>query len=116
LITNEGWFSHTLGEYQIAAFTRLRSIETRRSAVRTANTGITWVIDSLGRVHEQAPWWSEQALPGRVTVSNEMSFYVRYPDYLPRACSWISLALVFAAMLAAVRAYAGSSNLPSAKS
>lgn len=52
LITNEGWFSKTHGEYQMAAFTRLRSIETRRSIARTANTGVTGFIDPLGRIYD----------------------------------------------------------------
>lgn len=98
-ITNEGWFSRTHGEYQIAAFSRLRSIETRRATARAVNTGITWFIDSFGRVHEQAPWWSEQTLEGRVKLSDEMSLYVRYTDYFPKCCAWLTLA-VLAAMLA----------------
>lgn len=96
LITNEGWFSKTHGEYQMAAFSRLRSIETRRAMARTANTGLTWLVDSLGRVHEQAPWWSEQTLAGKIALSDEMSLYVRYTDYFPKACAWLTLALLLA--------------------
>jgi apolipoprotein N-acyltransferase len=103
LITNEGWFSQTHGEYQIAAFSRLRSIETRRAAARAANTGVTWIVDQYGRVHEQSPWWSEQTLAGRVTLSDELSLYVRYPDYFPRACVWLSLALMCAVVTVKLR-------------
>jgi apolipoprotein N-acyltransferase len=111
LITNEGWFSQTHGEYQIAAFSRLRSIETRRAAARAANTGVTWLVDRYGRVHEQSPWWSEQTLAGSVALSDELSLYVRYPDYLPRACTWLSLALMlFAVMVQLRRFYANAPN------
>lgn len=112
LITNEGWFSRTHGEYQLAAFSRLRSIETRRAVARAANTGITWFVDSLGRVQEEAPWWSEQQLAGRVIMSDELSLYVRYPDYFPKACAWLAL-VVFAITLAqkARRAFR-SLNIP----
>jgi apolipoprotein N-acyltransferase len=103
LITNEGWFSRTHGEYQMAAFSRLRSIETRRAMARTANTGMTWLVDPYGRVHEQAPWWSEQTLSGKVALSDEMSFYVRYTDYLPKACVWLTLALMAFALVRRVR-------------
>jgi apolipoprotein N-acyltransferase len=99
LITNEGWFSQTHGEYQIAAFSRLRSIETRRATARAANTGVTWLVDRYGRVREQAPWWSEQALAGRVALSDELSVYVRYPDYFPRACAWLSLIFLLAVVM-----------------
>lgn len=99
LITNEGWFSKTHGEYQMAAFTRLRSIETRRAIARTANTGVTSFIDPWGRVYGQAPWWSEQTVIGQVRLSNEMSLYVRYPDYFPKACLWLVLGLALAAII-----------------
>lgn len=97
LITNEGWFSTTHGEYQLAAFSRLRSIETRRAVARVGNTGITQIVDSLGRVQKVAPWWSEQTLRAKVRLSDEMSLYVRYPDLFPKACVWLSLALLLAA-------------------
>jgi apolipoprotein N-acyltransferase len=94
LITNEGWFSRTHGEYQMAAFSRLRSIETRRAMARTANTGMTWLVDQYGKVHEQAPWWSEQTLSGKIALSNEISLYVRYTDYFPKTCCWLTLVLL----------------------
>jgi apolipoprotein N-acyltransferase len=97
-ITNEGWFSRTHGEYQMAAFSRLRSIETRRAIARTANTGLTWLVDSMGRVHEQVPWWSEQSLAGRIALSDEISLYVRYTDYFPKACAWLALAFMLMAV------------------
>ena len=103
LITNEGWFSKTHGEYQMAAFTRLRAIETRRSIARAANTGVTGFIDPLGRIYDQAPWWSEQTVIGNVRLSNEMSWYVRYTDYLPKACVWLSLALAPAILIRGFR-------------
>jgi apolipoprotein N-acyltransferase len=103
LITNEGWFSRTHGEYQMAAFSRLRSIETRRAMARTANTGMTWLVDPYGKVHEQAPWWSEQTLSGKIALSDEISLYVRYTDYFPKACAWLTLALILVVLTQRVR-------------
>jgi len=103
LLTNEGWWSKTHGQYQLAAFTRLRSIETRRPIARCANTGLTCLIDSLGRTYEQAPWWEEQTLSGTVQPSSEMSLYVRYTDYFPKACLCLSLAMLAAAFAQALR-------------
>lgn len=101
-VTNEGWFSRTHGEYQMAAFSRLRAVETRRAVARTANTGMTELIDQYGRVQAQTPWWSEQSLAGRVALSDELSLYVRYTDYFPRACTWASLVLLLSALLVVV--------------
>jgi apolipoprotein N-acyltransferase len=99
VLTNEGWFAKTHGAYQIAAFSRLRAIETRRAVARTANTGLTCLIDEFGRTVEQASWWTEQTLFGRVKLSDEQSFYVRYTDYFPRACLALALTLGAAALV-----------------
>jgi len=103
LITNEGWWSKTHGAYWLAASTRLRAIETRRTIARTANTGVTCFIDPLGRIYDQAPWWEEQTVMGKVRLSNEMSLYVRYTDYFPKACVWLALALALAAIIQTAR-------------
>jgi len=63
-LTNEGWFSQSHGLYQLAAFTRLRAMEVRRTIARCTNTGLTCFIDPLGRLSEPAPWWSEQTVVG----------------------------------------------------
>jgi apolipoprotein N-acyltransferase len=102
-LTNQGWFSKTHGPYELAALSRIRSIETRRAAVRAANTGVTWVVDAYGRVQAEVPWWSEQTLPVRVRLSDEQTIYVRYTDYFPKLCLCASLALFFAATLQKVR-------------
>lgn len=105
-ITNDGWYSRTHGAHQLAAFSRLRSIETRRAVARAANTGVTELFDRYGRAEEQSPWWSEQTLAGRVALSDELSLYVRFPDYFPKACVWLSLALLVAAAVVRARAFA----------
>jgi len=103
VITNEGWWSKTHGAYQLAAFTRLRAIETRRSIARCANTGLTCFIDPLGRIYDQAPWWEEQTVVGQVRLAQGLSWYVRYPDYFPKACVWLSLGLAVAVAVQKVR-------------
>ncbi len=112
LITNDGWYSQTHGAHQLAAFSRLRAIETRRTVARVANTGVTALIDHYGRIYQQSPWWSEQSLAGRVALSDELSLYVRYPDYFPHACAWLSLALLVAAAGVSARAFLRSFQAP----
>jgi|GEM_PF-153521 len=103
LITNEGWWSKTHGAYQLAAFTRLRSIETRRAMARCANTGVSLYIDELGRTYNEARWWEGTTMSGRVKLSRAMSLYVRYPDYLPKACLWLLYGLGAALVIRRVR-------------
>lgn len=48
-ITNDGWFFDSPGPYQHAALARFRAVENRRELLRSANTGVTMLIDRLGR-------------------------------------------------------------------
>lgn len=48
-ITNDGWFFDSPGPYQHAALARFRAVENRRELLRSSNTGVTALVDRLGR-------------------------------------------------------------------
>lgn len=54
-ITNDSWFTGTIALYQHAALARLRSVETGLPLVRVTNTGLTQVVDGMGRIVAQLP-------------------------------------------------------------
>lgn len=49
-ITNDGWFGETPGPYQHANMAVLRAVENHRYLLRSANTGVSMVVDPVGRV------------------------------------------------------------------
>ncbi|MDD3741116.1 MAG: apolipoprotein N-acyltransferase [Bacteroidales bacterium] len=90
IITNDGWWGNTPGYKQHLNFSRLRAVETRRSIARSANTGISCIINQRGDIVISSEWWQAGAIRGNVNANNKMTFYVKNGDYLARMTVVIS--------------------------
>jgi apolipoprotein N-acyltransferase len=95
MMTNDAWWSDSPGYRHLLAYSTLRCIETRRWAVRSANTGISCFIDAHGNVLERTQWWQPDARRGKVHLQNDITFFVRHGDMLSRiACAGSVCALL----------------------
>lgn len=94
IITNDGWWKNTPGYKQHLSFARLRAIETRRSVARSANTGISAFINQRGDLVQTTEWWAEAAIKDTIQLNDEITFYVKYGDYIARVSVFVSVLLI----------------------
>jgi len=91
IITNDGWWKETYGHQQHNAYARLRAIENRRFVVRSANTGISSVINPQGRVEQFLLYGESGIIEASIIKSSKLSFYSRYGDYIGRLASFLAI-------------------------
>ena len=94
IITNDAWWGDTPGYRQHFSYASLRAIETRRSIVRSANTGISALIDQRGVPVLESRWWEQEALKGTVNLNDSITFFVAHGDIAGRVATFIFLLLL----------------------
>jgi apolipoprotein N-acyltransferase len=79
-VTNDGWFGISTGPYQHLQQARIRAIEEGLPVVRAANTGISAVIDPLGRIVNSLPLGREGVIDSPLPRSVRAPLYARVGD------------------------------------
>ena len=80
IMTNDGWWANTPGHKQHLNYARLRAIESRKWIARSANTGISAVINSNGDILEKRKWDESSSIKYTIPAVTGETFYVRNGD------------------------------------
>ncbi|MEK7849214.1 MAG: apolipoprotein N-acyltransferase [Candidatus Omnitrophota bacterium] len=92
-MTNDAWFGDTSSPYQHMQASVLRAVENRVYVVRAANTGISCIIDDVGRIEASVrddkgkETFVTGSTSGVIFKTGRKSFYTGVGDIFSVACS-----------------------------
>jgi apolipoprotein N-acyltransferase len=93
-ITNDAWFGRTSAPYQHFAQAAMRAIEEGRYLVRSANTGISGIVDPYGRVVVQTDIFQPAVLVGTARLLTASTVYNRIGDTFAYASAAATLVML----------------------
>lgn len=86
ILTNDAWYGRTSAPYQHFSQAILRAVETRRSVIRAANSGISGYILPTGRTVSTLGLFEPGVLTGEIPRLTDRTVYVRVGDIIPKVC------------------------------
>jgi apolipoprotein N-acyltransferase len=96
-ITNDAWFGRTSAPYQHFAQAAMRAIENGRYLVRSANTGISGIVDPYGRVLARTGIFEPAVVVGEVRFVRERTIYSRIGDVFAYASALLTVSVLLLA-------------------
>ena len=101
-LTNDSWFGDSHEPMIHLALASFRAIETRRALIRSTNTGISALVDPVGRITARSGQWRREVVVGDVPVieRGDSTVYMRVGDIV----GWLACGGVLLGVVAARRA------------
>jgi len=93
-ITNDAWFGATSAPHQHFAQASMRAIEEGRYLVRSANTGVSGIVDPYGRVVAKSDIFQSAVLVGDARFLRVTTFYARHGDIVAYASVLATVAVL----------------------
>jgi len=94
IITNDGWWGNTAGYKQHMNYARLRAIENRRSIARSANTGISALINQRGDIIEHTKWWTPAVIKGTLKANSTKTYFTKNGDFIGRVAAFSTILIL----------------------
>ncbi len=94
-ITNDGWFGKISGPQQHNDMAILRTVENGVPLARSANTGISMIVDRYGRILEETELFMEGTIYSTVSLTYEKTVYQIFGDIIPVLSLLLVTALLF---------------------
>ena len=93
-ITNDAWFGPTSAPYQHFEQAAMRAIENGRYLVRSANTGISGIVDPYGRVLAKSHLYEPAVIVGEARFLSASTLYTRIGDLFAYASTVLTVLLL----------------------
>ncbi len=90
-LTNDAWYGKSSAPWHSLAMSVLRAVETRRSLIRSANTGISAFVTPLGTITHQSELFVPWAAAAEVVLSEELTIWARYGYQFAPVCLLLGL-------------------------
>jgi apolipoprotein N-acyltransferase len=97
-LTNDSWYGDTVEPMEHLVLASFRSIEHRRPLVRSTNTGISAVVDPVGRIVQRTAQWTRASLAARIPLMEGRTVYAAAGDWIGWVCAAVSLLAITRAL------------------
>ena len=95
-LTNDSWFGPTSEPYQHGALSVFRAVEFRIPLMRVTNTGISFTVDTYGRMSRTTGVYKEGVLQSAVQVplSSPETIYLKFGEWFIIVCTAVLATLL----------------------
>lgn len=107
-LANDAWFGDSQEPWLHLTLARFRAVEHRRYLVRATNSGISAVVDPIGRELTRSGLLTRENLRATVARLEQATPYTNWGDWP----GWICAAIVLATLVTGGRGSAGASRWP----
>jgi len=94
VVTNDGWYETAPEPQQHAKQSIYRAIESRRTILRCANTGISMIINPRGNIEHQLELNTSGTIESMVYPEKRITFYTQYGHKFPEIIGYVILLLM----------------------